>query len=220
MTTFKTATRPIDNRRLAKLTIGQAFIPQLGIHVPYEDFGEKALLHLLCRWYPRISRLISQPLRISFTVDGKKKRYTPDFELSVPGQRNLLLEVRSARRLQDEKVQRHLAAVELEASRQGFAFRQFVTSELTGSTELRNTRLMRRYALHPLPHEVADALRSPFRKFETLTLSDVVLAAAGHGIALEQVYAALYQGVLTFDWEGELLRDSTLLQLGATRANV
>jgi hypothetical protein len=205
---------------MASLTIGQVFVPQLGIHVPYEGFGEKALLQLLSRWYPRISRLIAQPPRITVTVDGKKRRYTPDFELGVPGQQDSLLEVRSAHRLQDERVQRHLAAVELEAGRLGFAFRQFFTSELTRSIELRNTRLMRRYALHPLSPEVADALRSPFHKFETLTLSDMVLGAADHGIALEQVYAALYQGVLTFDWDGELLGDSTLLQLGAVRANV
>lgn len=84
MTQFNAPARSIDNRRLSSLSIGHVYVDQLRKHVPWEGFGERALLRLVCRWYPQLTAVVPQPFRMNLQVGSRRVRYTPDYLLLVP----------------------------------------------------------------------------------------------------------------------------------------
>lgn len=193
-------------------------MPSLGVHVPWEGFGERAILMMLDRW-PGLRHVISQPERMKLVVNGKTVTYTPDYEVVLAEPPVEVLEIKGHTQLQDEKVQWKLAAAELEVARSGRRFRVFNSRELTSSVELRNIQLLRRYARYPVTAEQSASLRSPFRVHAEISLGALVDAAEQHGLGREQVYALLYRSELSMDWT-HLVCNTSRIWLGVELAHL
>lgn len=217
MTIRKAKARNIDNRRLLSLQIGEVFMPKLGMHVAWEAHGERAALMLMDR-QRGLMGIVSQPERMRIVVNGKTVTYTPDFEVLLDALPSEICEVKGHSQLQEEKVLTKLAAAELEVARSGRVFRVFNSRELTSSMELRNVQLLRRYARYPVTPEQSDSVLSFFRLSDKVPLGQLIDAAEQHGISREQVYALLYRGELTHDWN-QLVCNASLIGPGVSNAN-
>lgn len=218
MTILKTTTRNIDNRRLLNLQVGKIFMAKLGIHVPWEGYGERAALMLLDRRRDLLG-VKSQPEWMRVVVNGKTVTYTADYEVVFHLRPVEVWEIKGHRALQQEKTRDKLAAVDAAVARSGRIFRVFNSRELTDSIELRNVQLLRRYALCTVRSEQSAAVLSTFRAHDKIPLGALIDAAQHHGISREQVYALLYRGELTMDWN-QLVCDDSSISLGTPGADL
>lgn len=218
MTILKTTTRNIDNRRLLNVQIGKIFIAALGRHVPWEGYGERAALMLLDRRRDLLN-VKSQPERMRVVVNGKTVTYTADYEVVFHLRPVEIWEIKGHRALQQEKVRDKLAAVDAAVARSGRTFRVFNSRELTDSIELRNVQLLRPYALCAVTPQQSVAVLSAFRAHDEISLGTLIAAAQNHRITRAQVYALLYRGELTMDWN-QLVCDASSISRGAPGADL
>lgn len=125
---------------------------KLGRMVRYHSSIERDLLYFLEYWQD-VSWYQEQPLTIEqVLVDGKCRKYTPDYEIHQ-GDTKLLAECKPEARLQSSqaKKQREIGGKWAEAN--GYGFVTFTDTELRSGEQLANVKLLWRYArlrgLHP-----------------------------------------------------------------------
>lgn len=200
--------------------MGEVFLPKLGKHVPWEGIGERALLILADRRFPDLQNIVSQPETFSLTIDGKRVRYTPDYEAFVRHRRPALWEVKGDQQLKEERVQKKLAAAAIAANECGKTFEVFNSRQLTSSIELQNVLVLRRYALQPVTLEQSDSVLSAFRHTSHIPLGALVKQGAVQGITREQVYGLLYRGILDHDWLELKITESSLSRRGTDHAYI
>ena len=212
MTIKRGESRDIDNRKLRSLTSGETFVPALGKHVAWEGYGERAASIVLAR-HPGLRDIVSQPKALQVSVNGERRKYTGDFELSLEPQPNLVVELKGDRDLKKDAVLEKLRAADFEIGKSGRRFAVINGTRLCRSIELRNTQLLRRYASVDVPAQLLDVLLGVFRSMSSVPLGDLVEGLKEQCIERPHIYALIYQGFLDFDWS-LLLDDDSLVSRG------
>lgn len=209
MTRRKTATRSIDNRRLFSLQIGEVFMTNLGVHVAWEAYGERAALILADRRAGLI-KVVSQPEKLRLHVSGKSVAYTPDYEMTFSNERIEVVEVKGEEQLKDEYVQEKLAAAELEIVKTNRHFVVLNSRQLNAGNEFRNVQLLRRYSNFSVSTEQTSSILSVFKEHFEIPLSLLAETVSTHAIGRAHIYALLYRGVLDHDWHSFISDESQI----------
>jgi len=210
MTKLKTQTRALDNRRLVGLVVGQLFVPRIGRHVPYEGYGEWASLTLASRNKDLVD-IQAQPECISLTVYGKRCRYTPDHRYLFKVRPHEVKEVKSERALSDERTIAKLSAAELHYACRGQTFTVERTQELCRSREVKNQRILNRYAHVAVADRERRMVASAMREAGSLNLGALAEAVAPSGIKRSMLYHLMYDLALVVDL-AQSLDDATILR--------
>jgi hypothetical protein len=133
-----------------------------------------------------------QPLKIRFYAGGKMLTYTPDFFVTIKD-RKLLVEVKPASKVGQEKYQTLFRIVSQICRREGYEF--FVITDLTIRIQprLRNIKLLYRYATLPLQPEHQLCANELLVRGEC-SIAELVNALLDKGVegAKSVVYALIY----------------------------
>lgn len=106
----------------------------------------------LFEFSPGVSTYREQPLTTYYTLDGKTRRYTPDFELTLNTGEVILIEIKPAEKLLEPTEGRRLARISEHFASNGQAFRILTDKEIRQEVLLNNLRLLLRHRHEPLTH--------------------------------------------------------------------
>jgi hypothetical protein len=98
-----------------------------------------------------------QPFRTFYTLDGKTRRYTPDFELKMADGSISVIEVKPAVKLLDPIEANRLRHVQEHIERTGFRFLLLTENVIRNDRLLKNLHMLKRYqkeALTPLQFRI------------------------------------------------------------------
>lgn len=222
MTTYRGQARNIDNRRLHGLRTGQLYVTPLRQFVPWEGYGERALL-ILNERRRGLKAVISQPgPKRRIEVRGRLVPYTPDYLFSFSGNEGTgeppvdeVWEAKSARALAEERWKEKLAAIDTQVSAEGKRFRVLNSSQACYSMELRTAEVLRLYRTVRVTTQVEDWLREVVSQHPT-NVGELAQLTERAGLTRQHIYAALYLRILAVD-EAERLNDLSLVTVGEGR---
>jgi len=118
---------------------------KLGRMVRYHSSIERDLLYFLEYWQD-VSWYQEQPFTIEqVTVDGKCRRYTPDYEIHQ-GNTKILAECKPEDRLESSQAKQQREIGEKWSEENGYCFVTFTDTELRTGEQLANVKLLWRYA--------------------------------------------------------------------------
>lgn len=91
-----------------------------------------------------------QPLTTYYTLDGKTRRYTPDFELTLSTGEVVMIEVKPEEKLRDPDERRRLKRIQEHFASNGQSFRILTDREIRQLELLENLRMLMRHRGKPL----------------------------------------------------------------------
>src|SRR6267154_4556527 len=139
-----------------------------------------------------------QAIRVFFTLDGKRRSYTPDFLIERRNHRPQIIEVKYKRQLTPwfELLFRIITPI---CDRHGYEFLVYTESEIRVQPLLNNIKLLRRYTRIPLYafHEVL--CHEFFSSTAVASLQELYQFFADKNVDKQVVLALLYHGILATD---------------------
>ena len=90
-----------------------------------------------------------QPLTAHYVFDGRIRRYTPDFEITLASGETVLIEVKPAQKLLDEQERKRFEQIADHFARQGRRFAILTEREIRQTVLLANLRCLLRYRGSP-----------------------------------------------------------------------
>lgn len=117
-----------------------------------ESFSEKSVAYRL-EFDPRVTKFMSQPFSFEVPVDGKIRRYTPDFLACYRDGSARFIEVHQNAQL-NSQYQRKLAVFEALIGRQGFQFEYLEAVKIKGAY-LANCAIIKASRSMSLPKELS-----------------------------------------------------------------
>lgn len=165
-----------------------------GRTVAFESLIERDAL-LLFEFSRGIVSYREQPYSIHYPLDGRTRKYTPDFELTLASGAVLLVEVKPEEKALAADEQRRLRRIGEHFSELGVAFRVLMDTQIRRGALLRNLNTLFPYLDNTLSElqrrlAVAPLLDEPF----------LTVAHAGHRLGSTQnVWRLLAQDLLTCD---------------------
>ena len=96
-----------------------------------------------------IVRYREQPLTAHYVFDGRIRRYTPDFEITLASGETMLIEVKPAQKLLDEQERKRFEQIADHFARQGQRFAILTELEIRQTVLLANLRCLLRYRGSP-----------------------------------------------------------------------
>jgi hypothetical protein len=147
-----------------------------------------------------------QPLRTHYTLDGKTRRYTPDFEITFQTGEVLLIEVKPSAKVKEPEEARRLARVKEHFRSEGSSLRIITEIEIRQEQLLANLRALFRYR-RPLLNAIEQRKwRHEFRDHRLIPFSTASLMAGGD----EEVWKLIDQDIFTCDLRNPITRDIKL----------
>ncbi|MDZ7963274.1 MAG: TnsA endonuclease N-terminal domain-containing protein [Aulosira sp. DedQUE10] len=139
--------RKITNSH-SKKNIGlfSSFKMQTGIW--YESLIERDYMYLL-ETDPDVVSYQSQPLRIFYTIDSRKRHYTPDF-LVEQRSRKLVIEIKPASKVHSPKNLQLFQIVAPICQKKGWEFVVVTDEMIRVQPQLNNLKLLYKYVCEPL----------------------------------------------------------------------
>lgn len=162
---------------------------------------------------PRIVRYREQPASIHYPDGAKLRRYTPDFELQLASGAVILIEVKPARRLQDEEVRNKLACIDAYLRRSCRPFVILTDECISQEPRLSNLRWIyhRAARVPPTGDRARIALQSHREHFPTsFTAAATLLETHGvdpYSLLLAGLLCAPLEKTLSLETELELIED-------------
>ena len=160
----------------------------------YESLLERDYMYLL-ESDPQVLSYSSQPLKITYALNSKKRRYTPDFLVERHGSQQIV-EIKPARKLTSDPDRQKFLTIAQIFQQEG---RQFViiTDEMIRQEPLlSNIKLLYRYALIPLPLPILINCHKYFRNQPNLTLEEAEKDLKAHGIGRGTLLKLIFTGFL------------------------
>lgn len=187
-----------SNRGGVRKNIGKTPSLKAGRNIWWESLLERDYI-LLLEIDPDVVTYTEQPFRITYTLDGKVHRYTPDFLVERKNKRQVV-EVKRKEKASTEAFRLFRLAVEPEIRKLGCEFVVATEENIRVRPLLDNTKTLRGYARTPfLPGQVV-LCRKFLRENEGASIADLVGALSGQGVTLPVVYALIYRGTLAVDF--------------------
>ena len=129
---------------------------KMGRMIHWESQLERDAI-MLFEFSPGIAAYREQPLKTQYVIDGKVRRYTPDFELTFNSGSKELIEIKPAQKLLCREELRRFACIQGHLNANGHVFRILTEREIRQSVLLENLNVLLRYrqaALTPFERRV------------------------------------------------------------------
>lgn len=164
-----------------------------GRMVSFEQLLERDALYLF-EFCPLVADIREQPFKFHYTLAGKVRRYTPDFELTMSDGSFLVIEVKPGRSLAKPEVQEKLSAIYEAMERQGRHFKVLSDAEIRVKALQDNLKRLHCHLQSPVTLEQRHLLRQFIQLHEGLAsvpISDLarymgswheVLRLVAHGV--------------------------------------
>ncbi|MEJ8814256.1 TnsA-like heteromeric transposase endonuclease subunit [Variovorax ureilyticus] len=193
-------------RRSQKNIPGFFWMAQTGEHVKYESRLEMAVLKSVDHERALVGA-IAQPLILSFTQDGKKRRHTPDFLFPLKDGGALLVNVTPTRRLTNERNRLNFKLCEVVSDQLGW---EYVTRNEPTPTYAANINWLNGYRRPPW---LLDRYRDELLKRATdqLTVGEALRDLQPDAFVRPVLFHLMWTREIGFD-RNELLSDNTKLQ--------
>ena len=148
-----------------------------------------------------------QPLRLSYTHQGKKRVTTPDF-LADRESGHILVEVKSSRKANKPEFQYLVASRRLESESIGADYEVITENEIRKQPYLKNIKRLYRYRLLKVPPAFEQAIFAKFNDADEIFISDMLNPALS--VRMDTVYALLHQRKLQADLHQAVLPNTIL----------
>lgn len=148
---------------------------------------------------PAVISYETQPIKIRYFFEGKKRTYTPDFLVTYQD-RQELVEVKPQEIAETEQFRRWQAAVEPCIRQMGYAFRVVTCTEIRREPRLSNQRLLLRYLNAPPDKAHLRQIEDLLQK-GCLTLGDARVWCQQQGMSINGIFHLMATGSLEFDSE-------------------
>lgn len=166
--------------------------------VCWESQIERDYIYLL-EFDPAVASYAEQPLRISYHLDGKERRYTPDF-LVKRADKNLIVEVKREEAAKKEEMQQLFRVVSAICAHDHYEFVVVTDTMIRVQPRLDNIKLLTRYQRIPIHDPQYQIICNElFSKSSEVCLSEVMQFFASRNIGKQVVFSLLYWGVLAVD---------------------
>ena len=183
--------------------IGKFPSVKAGRPVWWESQLERDYIHLL-EFDPDVVTYREQPLRIHCLLDGKVRKYTPDFLVERRAGRKQIVEVKPEEVAIREKYQRFFRAVASVCEKEGYDFLTATEKLIRTQPRLDNVKFLHRYARATiLPQHLIECRRF-FIECREPSLGLLAEYLSAKGIAKQVAYALVHQGAVTVDLNAPL----------------
>lgn len=159
-----------------------------------ESGGESALGRIL-DFAANVHTVRTQGEKIWYRLDGKSRRTTPDFVVDLYGAPTHVIEYKPAERAIRPDMQRRTAALQAVCRERGMVYGILTERFAREQPRLRNVGLLRRYRGVPILLGDWERLRSALHAGPR----SIGALASQDQLSLQQIYAAIYAGLLACD---------------------
>lgn len=144
---------------------------------------------------PGVRKWSPQPFKVRLIVNGERKKYTPDFKITLKSGRAKVLEVKPLRKCLDEEVHSKLVAAQAYFESVGLAF-EIVTEEDMGTPMFcQNLNLLRYYMRVPFNAQERTYAQKLVSMCEHLTILDL----ENKGLQKSTIYSLIANNILSTD---------------------
>jgi hypothetical protein len=147
-----------------------------------------------------------QPSRIYYTLDGKRRRYTPDL-LVERRTKKQIVEVKPKAKAEQEKFVRLFRVAEEICRRGGYEFKVATDETIRLQPRLDSVKLLYKYARTPILPQHQIGCHELFAGRQEAPLGEVTQFFASRNTGQQVVYALIYCGVLSVDLTEPLTQD-------------
>jgi hypothetical protein len=142
------------------------------------------------------NRCVVQPFVLKFTVNGKRRRYTPDFLLIV-GLILIVVEVKSDKQAAKPANKAYFRLIRALLAEHGFKFLLWRRSEIMQEPRLNNVGLMLRYRRTPVLESDREAARSAMGNATSMSFAEL---SARSGVSIQVLCRLVLEKMLFIDW--------------------
>ena len=207
-----TPARKITNTGTKK-NIGRFFSVKMHSGVWYESLTERDYMYLL-EIDPDVLSYSSQPLKIAYKEDGKRRKYTPDFFVER-SQKKQVVEIKPITLIDSDKNKRFFQCITYICQSKGWEFLVITDEMIRREPFLSNIKLLYRYALVTLTPQATVTCHQYFKNQVTVTLKTAEEDLIAQGIFRENLLKLIFVGFLSTDLRTPIGSDS-LISLSPT----
>lgn len=146
---------------------------KVGRMIHWESQLERDAVYLF-EFSPGVVTYREQPLTTYYTLDGKTRRYTPDFELSLSTGEVILVEIKPSEKLRDPDERRRFERIREHFADIGKPFQILTDVEIRQPALLENLRMVARHRVTSLSHLERQTFRRTLAKQKAITFQDAV----------------------------------------------
>lgn len=161
---------------------------------------------LLFEFSPGVATFREQPWKVNYTLDGRVRRYTPDFEIFLRNGEILIVEVKPAMRLQRPEEARRFARIAEHLAERDIKFRMLTDETIRQPTLLNNLRMLCRYREPTFSSFERRCWYERLHPHSTVTFAH---ATALFG-SINQVWSLIEQQILGADLQTEITENTEL----------
>jgi hypothetical protein len=200
--------RKISNKGTKKV-IGK--FPSLKIKraVWWESQLEQDYIYLL-EFDPDVTSYKEQPLTIFYNLNGKKRRYTPDFLVERSAKRQII-EVKPEEHVMKEENALLFKSVAPLFNQEGYEFLIATDTMIRLQPRLSNIKLLTKYARTPINPQHQIGCHEFFARKQEASLDELIHFFAAKHEGIQVVYSLLYHGVISVDLMQPIEPDSPVL---------
>lgn len=168
----------------------------------WESPFERGLIYLLLQCHD-VKTIETQPEEFTYEFDGKKRKYTLDFAITMISSERIPIEVKSRRHLLLESALNKYLAI-ANAYQQKGQHLDFITEDQLNKGWLKTARLLKRYFFTVVDEAVEQGVG---RLLEVGPMKiESLLEAVGPEANLVDIYALISRGRICIDWDYPLNR--------------
>lgn len=201
--------RNITNAGSIKL-IGKFPSLKMGRIVWYESLLERDYLFLL-EIDPAVIFYQEQPLRIYYFLEGKKRRYTPDFLIQRKHGKQIV-EVKPKKKAMEQRYITLFRIVDEICWRDGYKFHVATDAVIRSQPRLNTAKFLYKYARTPLFPQHQIYCHELFAREQEILLGEIIKFFASRDIGPQVVFALIFHGVLSVNLT-ELLSPNSIVRL-------
>ncbi|MBE8968781.1 Tn7 transposase TnsA N-terminal domain-containing protein [Nostocales cyanobacterium LEGE 12452] len=202
-----TLARKITNTGTKK-NIGRFFSFKMHSLIWYESLNERNYMYLL-EIDPDVLSYSTQPFKISYILDDKVRRYTPDFLVQRQSKQQIV-EIKPSSWLEDEKNVRRFPVIASSLKSLGWEFVIITDEMMNRGSLLNNVKLLYRYAKIPLTLQNLIICHQYFQKKLPIPLSTAINNLQTQGIDKPILLKLIFLGFLKTDLMTQLNNNSPL----------
>ena len=185
--------REITNRGTSKNT-GYFTSSHSGL-VKFESHLERDAMFIL-ESDKRIKKFKSQPMKVHYTLDNKKRQYTPDIEVHFKNKKkkSLILEVKIHEKLQENRLK--FRAIKNRLNKWGYDYSVITEKFIQQQPRLDNIKLLHRYSEIKVSKKTYEKIEQSFSGKKYFILGHLKEELINKGILVNEFYAAIYRKIL------------------------
>jgi len=163
---------------------------------------------------PAVRTYREQPCEIRYVLNGEERRHFPDALVEFEGTREIW-EVKTKQDASDPEVVDRTTLLEHALPNHGYQYKVVIAEDLQRQPRLANALLVLRFGRAQMPDADRERLRRIFMRTSSFTWGAVLDEASGR-LGRNHICRLLLEGVLTFDIEKPLTRETIVCWTGTS----